>query len=466
MKIRTRLCGLLLALLMPCALAAHPWNEMKRVMKSIQTPVIAKRTLNITDFHTPGDSLYTKAINKAIEECSARGGGRVVVPDGDFLTGPIRMRSGVELHLSDHTRLRFITDYRQFPIVLTRIEGIDCWNVSPLIYAYGEHDIAVTGKGTLDGQATTDNWYSKDFVERRDPNGKKASEKYELNLALERQTPVDQRRFTGPRCFRPQFINFYKCSRILLEDFEVNRSPFWLIHPLLSDNITVRGLRLISHGRNNDGCDPESCRNVLIENCTFDTGDDCIAIKSGKDADGRRWNLPSENIIVRKCRMKDGHAGMAIGSEITGGCRKVWMEDCHMDSPELGRMLRIKSNPVRGGEVSDIYVRDVEVGEVSLAIVGIELNYWHTHEGPYAPSFHDIYIEGVTSGKSRYVLHVDGPEGKGWAHAINFSKCDFSGVTAPEVNKAAAADNVAFDNVTVNGDGFAGTRKESSQSPS
>lgn len=170
--------------------------------------------------------------------------------------------------------------------------------------------------------------------------------------------PFKERVFMRENGIRPQFINLYKCKNILLEGFTLNRSPFWLIHPLLSENITVRKVKMQSHGYNNDGCDPESCRNVLIEDCDFDTGDDCIAIKSGRDEDGRYWNIPSENIIVRHCRMKDGHAGVAIGSEVTGGCRNVWVENCTMDSPELDRIIRIKSNAMRGGEV-EIYLSGI-----------------------------------------------------------------------------------------------------------
>src|SRR5690606_8932553 len=126
-----------------------------------------------------------------------------------------------------------------------------------------------------------------------------------------------------------------------ISDVTIERAPFWLIHPLLSENIIVRGVTMESHGPNNDGCDPESCKNVLIEDCFFNTGDDCIAIKSGRNNDGRRWNIPCENIIVRNCTMKNGHGGVVIGSEITGGCRNVWAENCTMDSPELDRVLRI-----------------------------------------------------------------------------------------------------------------------------
>lgn len=206
-----------------------------------------------------------------------------------------------------------------------------------------------------------------------------------------------------------------------------------------------------SHGYNNDGCDPESCRNVLIENCDFDTGDDCIAIKSGRDEDGRFWNIPSENIIVRNCRMKDGHAGVAIGSEVTGGCRNVWVENCRMDSPELDRIIRIKSNAMRGGEVENLFVRNVFVGECKESILGIEMKYWHVVEGPYLPYFHNIYLENITSKKSQYVLHLDGFEDKAQIQGIYIKDCVFDGVGESGINRIIGADDVHFENVKVNG---------------
>ena len=434
------------------AWASNPWKQMRKVEKAIKPPTFPDRQYLITDYKKPGDTLYTDAINKAITICSSQGGGRVVVPKGTFKTAAIHLRSGVNLHLEDGATLLFSTDPRLYPTVITRIEGIDCYNLSPLIYAYGEKDIAITGKGLLDGQADKTNWLHPDRMWKVTlPDGTEGKEKDLLNRALEYHWPMERRVFEGQYGMRPQFINFYKCKNILLEDFEINRSPFWLIHPLMSENITVRRLKLDSHGYNNDGCDPESSRNVLIEDCFFDTGDDCIAIKSGKDDDGRRWMIPSENIIVRRCTMRDGHAGVAMGSEITGGCTNVWVEDCKMDSPNLARIIRIKSNPNRGGEVKNVYVRNVDVGVCDLAILGIELNYWHVNEGKYYPYFHHILFENVTSQKSRYMLHVEGLDGRVQARDITFRNCRFNGVSEPEIVKITGTDKIRYKNVFVNG---------------
>ena len=449
-----RLLTLTAVIGMECSIAeaANPWRQMRKVEKMIVAPTFPQRTYRITDYHQQGDTLYTEAINKAIIQCATDGGGRVVVPKGTFKTAAIHMRSNVNLHLEEGATLLFSTNRDLYPTVLTRIEGIDCYNLSPLIYAYGESNIAITGKGKLDGQATFDNWLHPDWLWKITlPDGKEGKEKDLLNKALEQQWPMEKRVFEGKYGMRPQFINFYKCKNILLEDFEINRSPFWLIHPLMSENIILRRLTLNSHGYNNDGCDPESCRNVLIEDCFFDTGDDCIAIKSGKDDDGRRWMIPSENIIVRGCTMRDGHAGVAMGSEITGGCSNVWVENCNMDSPHLQRIIRIKSNPNRGGEVKNVYVRKVTVGTCDLAILGMELNYWHVNEGKYYPYFHNIHFEDITSQKSRYLLHVEGMDDRIQARDIFFTNCRFEGITEPEVCKVKSTENIQFKKVYVNG---------------
>lgn len=444
------LCG---AMLTSCSQTqeANHWKDMDGVRNQITLPTFPDKTFVITDYYNGTDPLYTTAINRAIDECSAQGGGTVLIPNGTYRTAPIRLKSNVNLHLSDSTILQFVTDPQLFPTVLTRIEGIDCHNISPLIYAYDETNIALTGKGVLDGQADTTNWFASKRLKGIDKDGKKINEKTLLYQMMKDSVPVDKRIFAGEKGIRPQFINLYKCTNILLEGFTLHHSPFWLIHPLLSENITIRKVTMQSHGANNDGCDPESCKNVLIDSCYFDTGDDCIAIKSGRDEDGRYWNIPSENIIVRNCQMKDGHAGVAIGSEITGGCQNVWVENCHMDSPELDRIIRIKSNAERGGEVKNIFVRNITVGECKESVLGMELKYWHVEDGPYPPYFHNVHLENITSQKSNYLLHIDGSEGKIQARDIFIKNCTFNGVVQPEINYVVGAEGIHFQNVTANG---------------
>ena len=434
-----------------------PWNQMTEVNNQIVPPVFPEGSFVITDYHDVKDTLYTNAINRAITICSEQGGGKVIIPDGEFLTAPIRLKSNVNLHLSDSTVLKFTTDPFFFDLVQTRIEGIDCYNISPLIYAYGETNIAITGNGVMDGQADSSNWLSENRIRGIvQEDGKKINEKTLLYEMKEDSIPFKERVFMRENGIRPSLstsinvrIFYWKdlLSTVLRSGLFIRCCP----RISLSGKSKCRVMAIIMMV-----CDPESCRNVLIEDCDFDTGDDCIAIKSGRDEDGRYWNIPSENIIVRHCRMKDGHAGVAIGSEVTGGCRNVWVENCTMDSPELDRIIRIKSNAMRGGEVENIFIRNIRVGECKESILGFELKYWHVDDGPYLPYFHNIHLENITSKKSQYVLHLDGFEDKIQARDIFVKDCTFDGVMKPEINKVTGVENIHFENVTVNGQDFKG----------
>jgi unsaturated rhamnogalacturonyl hydrolase len=216
---------------------------------------------------------------------------------------------------------------------------------------------------------------------------------------------------------------------------------------VLSENITVRGVQIHSHGPNNDGCDPESSRNILIEDCVFDTGDDCIAIKSGRNNDGRRVNVPSENLVIRNCQMQDGHGGVVIGSEISGGCRNVFVEHCSMDSPSLDRALRLKSNARRGGVIENVFMREVTVGHVSEAILTVDLLYEEGANGPERPVVRNIQLDHVTSSASPRVLFIRGFPGA-VIDGIRISDSTFNNVSEPEMVTHAGA--IAFNRVTIN----------------
>ena len=270
------------------------WNPVPGILNRIVAPEFPAREFVITEFGavTDGRTDCTEAIRKAITACCGAGGGRVIVPTGEFLTGAIHLKSGVDLHLEKDAVLKFSTDPNAYlPAVFTRFEGTELYNYSPFIYALNQENIAVTGEGTLNGQAQVSNWRAN-----TNPGGKAKL----LKMAAD-NVPVEERQFGSGSSLRPDFIEFNRCKNVLIEGVHIRRSPMWCIHPLLCTNVTIRGVEVISHGPNNDGCDPESCKDVLIENCLFDTGDDCIAIKSGRNADGRRIGVPSENLIIRNC---------------------------------------------------------------------------------------------------------------------------------------------------------------------
>jgi len=423
------------------------WQAVPGILARITPPTFPDRDFTITSFGAAagGQSDCTDAIRKAIEACAAAGGGRVVVPRGLFVTGAIHLKSNVNLHLAEGAVLKFSPDPKQYlPVVYTRFEGTECLNYSPLIYAFEQQNVAITGTGILDGSASAENWWG--WTKRGSATPPASGSIRKLLDFNDRKVPVEMRRFGEGEYLRPNFIQPYRCRNVLIEGVTINNSPMWEIHPVLCTNVTVRGVKIMSHGPNNDGCDPESCRDVLIENCTFDTGDDCIAIKSGRNDDGRRVGVPSENIIVRNCTMKDGHGGVVMGSEVSGGVRNVFVENCRMDSPNLERALRFKSNARRGGVIENIYMRNVEIGRVAEAILTVDFLYETGADGPYKPVVRTVSIENVRSASSPRVMWIAGFAGA-VIDDINFSDCVFRGVEASE--RVEHAGSIRFTNVTI-----------------
>lgn len=422
--------------------AAKEWQQMYPILARIKAPLFPDVEFPITKYGAAADgkSDASKAIAQAIEACHKAGGGRVVVPAGEYVTGPIRLLSGVNLHLDHGTTLKFKTDPKTYlPAVRSWFEGMECFNYSPLIYAYEAKNIAITGEGTLDGQAADDNWWpwkgkAEHGWKAGAPQQKAARDR--LIKMVEQGTPVEQRKFGEGDYLRPSFIEPFRCQNVLIEGVRIVRSPMWEIHPVLSTNVTVRGVHIETHGPNNDGCNPEACRDVLIEDCVFDTGDDCIAIKSGRNNDGRRIGLPSENVVIRRCTMKDGHGGVTIGSEISGGCRNVFVEDCTMDSPNLDRAIRFKSNAVRGGVVENIFIRNVKVGTVADAALQIDFVYEEGAKGPHKPVVRNLVIENMTVANAQRVLDVQGFAGAEIS-GVRILGSTFKGITKDDVVKEA-----------------------------
>lgn len=425
------------------------WETVPAILARIKPPKFPARDFSITEYGARAgvDNDNTEAIRKAIEACHASGGGRVVVPPGVFQTGAIHLLSNVNLHVAEGATLKFSADPAKYlPVVYTRFEGTECMNYSPLIYAFEQQNLAVTGRGVLDGSASNDNWWK---WARRSAGGADPPARTDITLLrgmAERGVPVKERVFGAGHYLRNSFIQPYRSRNILIEGVRIINSPMWEIHPVLSTNVTVRDVTVVTHGPNNDGCNPESSRDVLIEGCVFDTGDDCIAIKSGRDADGRRVHVPSENIVIRNCTMKDGHGGVVIGSEISGGCRNVFVENCRMDSPNLDRALRFKSNARRGGVIENIFMRDVTVGRVSEAVLTIDFLYDTGAAGAYRPVLRNVSLERVQSTSSPRVMWIVGFPGV-TIENVRFSDCTFRGVESPEVMNHAGS--VSFRNVTI-----------------
>jgi polygalacturonase len=430
--------------------SARGWDMVPGILARIVPPSFPARDFDVTRYGAVGDGRTdcTRAFRDAVAACSAAGGGRVVVPAGRFLTGPIHLRSNVNLHVVRDGTIAFSQDPAAYlPAVFTRWEGMELMGLSPLIYAFEQENVAVTGEGTLDGQADETHWWPwKGGKGATGPN--QVAARNRLMQMMEAGAPVSERVFAEGSYLRPQFIQPFRCRNVLVEGVRIVRSPMWEIHPVLCTNVTVRNVTIDTHGPNNDGCDPESCRDVLIEGCTFDTGDDCIAIKSGRNADGRRVAVPSENIIVRDCRMKDGHGGVTIGSEISAGVRNVFIERCEMDSPNLERALRFKNNAMRGGTLEHVYMRDCRLGEVADAVLSMDLYYEEGQRGPFTPVIRDVEMRDVTSRRSRYALYMRAYE-KSEISDVRIVHCSFDGVARGNVTEGV--ERLVMEDVRING---------------
>jgi polygalacturonase len=419
------------------------WARAADIAKKVRAPTFASRVFDITTFGAKADgtTLNTAAIASAIAECAKSGGGRVRVPAGVFLTGAIHLKSNVELHVSEGATLKFDTNPASYPLVFTRWEGMELMNYSPLIYAYQEKNIGITGKGTLDGQGSEQNWWPwkgpwrgttaygwKQGMADQRPARKKLFDMAEAGV------PVRDRVFGAGSMLRPPFIQPYLCENVLIADVRVRNSPFWNIHPVLCRNITLRGVDIHGHGPNNDGCDPESVDHMLIEDCSFDTGDDCIAVNSGRNADGRRLATPSQNILIRNCRMKEGHGGVVVGSQISGGARWVFAENCRMDSPDLWYAIRFKNNALRGGLLENFYYRDLDVGQVGRAAITCDFNYEEGANGPFIPQLRNVVVERLRVKNAVRVLDSQGlPQAP--VNDITIRDSEFGGVTQPSIIK-------------------------------
>ena len=323
----------------------------------------------ITDFGAKSDGTKcTEAFAAAMEACERAGGGRVVVPKGKWLSGAVRFRNNCNLHLEDGATLEFTDDPGDYPEVFTTWEGVECWNHSPLLFAYGVTNVAITGKGTVAPRMELwRTWFT------RTPEHMKATE--HLYYWCSTNAPTDARRLLrlDSAHMRPHLIQFNRCGRVLLDGFRIRESPFWMIHLYHSEDCIVRNLDTCAHGHNNDGVDVDMTKNVLVENCHFDQGDDGVVLKAGRNADAWRLGRCTENVVVRDCDLVNSHSLLGIGSELSGGVRNVWMTRCTVD--ETYSMLRLKTGPRRGGFIENIYM-DHCTGKRMIRVFNIFTQYY------------------------------------------------------------------------------------------
>ena len=394
--------------------------EAPFIMEEICPPEFPERIFRAEEFVSDGSGRKddSMAIQRAVNCCAEAGGGTVLITAGPWISGPIHLKSNIRLHLEKDAVVRFSSRYADYlPAVFTRWEGMECYNYSPLIYAYDCENIAITGEGLLLGGGEA--WWPWKQLQQG------AAER--LCYAQSEGIPVGERMYgTETDALRPSFIQPIGCKNVLIEGVTVQDGPQWMLHPVYCENVIVRKVNVISSGPNTDGLNPDSCRNVLIEDCCFDTGDDCIAVNSGMNEDGWRVNRPCENILIRGCRMTGGHGGLTIGSGISGGVRNVYAHGCEISGTNQG--IRMKSMRGRGGYVKDIWFEDIVLNGILEEAVQISMYYNYSTVVPKsdAPTrFEGIHLKNIKGNAGKTAVEIRGlpecPMGSLWMGNIRLT---------------------------------------------
>ena len=413
----------------------------------VQNTSFKKDSFNIIKYGARADgiSLNTKSINNAIDACSKKGGGIVVVPAGMWLTGPVVLKTNVNLHLQRNAVLQFTKDFNQYPLVEGNWEGIPQMRNQSPVSAMNATNIAITGYGIIDGGGEAWRMVKKDKLTEtqwkklvssggmlsEDKKTWYPSEKSFKGAALKNPGQIEVGKtdefYQSIKDFlRPNLLVLTRCNKILLEGITFQNSPAWCLHPLMSENIVVRNVSVKNpwYAQNGDGIDLESCKNVLIENSTFDVGDDGICIKSGRDAEGRKRGMPTQDVVVRNCTVYAAHGGFVIGSEMSGGAKNIWVDDCTFIGTDIG--LRFKTTRGRGGVVENIYVNNITMKDIVGEAILFDMYYAAQDPVPLAgekreppkveikpvteetPQFKNIYISNVVASGAEKAIFVRG----------------------------------------------------------
>jgi polygalacturonase len=402
-------------------------------MPQLQRPRFPDSDFPITAFGGRADADASAALAAAIAACAESGGGRVIVPAGRWRSGPIHLKSRVHLHLQEGSEIVFSGRFEDYlPPVFVRHAGVEIVNYSPLVYARGCEDVAITGPGILNGNA--ERWWDWKKKETRKP------------FEMPADASLEDRTFgTVEAAIRPSFLVLLDCRNVLLEGFTITSGPNWTIHPTYCENVVLRGLTVDTHGPNNDGIDVDSCRNVLIEDCSFKSGDDCVVLKSGYNQDGRRVGRPTEKVVMRRCRARNGHGGLVVGSEMSGDVRDVFMHDCEFDGTD--HILRIKSRIDRGGVVERIHVDGVRGRNLARDVVLLTMDYTADRidvADTRPPIFRDIHVRNVSAESVPLSVVIQGLK------ESPIRDCHFSGLRIDSTKgmQLQHVENLSFDDCT------------------
>lgn len=402
-----------------------------------------------------GKVLCTKLINESIQKASKEGGGLIYFPAGDYLTAAIHLESNITIELETGATLHFSDNFEEYlPFVKVRWEGVFMNSLSPLFYANGAKNIAIKGGGKIDGHGHK--WWaeSRRIIQEIQKTGKTLSTNALQQKWLDANKDVEvspyYEKTIERKFFRPPFIQFIECENILIEGITIVNSPFWTINPIGCDNVTITGVTINNpsanpKGHNTDGINPSSCRNVRISDCFISVGDDCITIKSGRDKAGRDYGKPCENITITNCIMLAGHGGVVIGSEMSGGVKKVTISNCVFNGTDAG--IRLKASRGRGGIVEEIRVNNIIMNDIQRNAFIFDLFY--DKDSPVepvtdrTPVFRNIHISDVTGSNIKKIGYITGIEEMP-IDEISFSNINMTGIDGFSVNTAS---NIRFHNV-------------------
>jgi polygalacturonase len=400
-----------------------------------------------------GKKLCTALVNQSIEKAAAKGGGVIYFPAGNYLTGAIHLKSNITVHIESGATVHFSDNFDDYlPFVQVRWSGLVMQSFCPLFHAADAENITICGRGTIDGQG--EKWWTENgrlgALIRNNKIKDEPLTSYQkmwVNANQGFDIPPYWENYMMRKFYRPPFIQFFQCKNILIEGITIINSPFWTVNPEFCDNLTIHGITITNPSRspNTDGINPSSCSNIHISDCHINVGDDCITIKSGRDADGRKWGKPCENITIINCTMLAGHGGVVIGSEMSGGVKKVTISNCVFNGTDAG--IRLKSSRGRGGIVEEIRVDNIVMNNIQKSAFIFDLYYDGTSQpeavSERTPVFRNIHISNVTGSNIRKVGYISGLEEMP-IEEISFSNIN---VTAKEGFSAKTARNIQFHNV-------------------
>ena len=438
----------------PAGDAGVGWDTVDTILARIVAPTFPNLDCDVTQYGGVGDGTTdnTAAFSKAIADCSSKGGGRVVVPAGTFFTGPIEILSNINLNVGTGATLKFSTDATKYlPVVEVSWESSLLYNYHPLIWAHDATNVAITGGGTIDGNATSNDWYAW--------AGKETADQTALRTQNANGVPIAQRIYGAGHYLRPGLIEFMNCTNILFDGFTAKNSPFWTIHPVLSTNITATNITALGSVGNTDGFDPESCTDVLVKNATIQVGDDAIAIKAGRDRDGWTYYKTTQNVVVQNCTLTAKVGGVSMGSEMSAGIRNIYIEDSTFSNSagNLQYAIYVKAAVTRGGFIQDIYARRLTVATVSnlLYMTGHYVSGAVIGATKYA-TFSNINIDTATVARtSSSAFLVAGADATALATGISLSNITVTQSATPVLSSGSGHyTGLTVSNVTVNGATF------------